>query len=111
MLFRIDTNRVAHTMSVYFLGQVQIENPDGYQKYLQGFFSILEKYNGVFLAGGDNTEVIEGEWFSTRSIIIQFADREEAMNWHDSQEYQRLAKYRWNSTTSNLVLVQGWGNS
>ena len=98
-------------MSVFFLGQVQIENPDEYQKYLQGFFSILEKYNGVFLAGGDNTEVIEGEWFSTRSIIIQFADREEAMNWHDSQEYQQLAKHRWNSTTSNLVLVQGWGNS
>ena len=98
-------------MSVYFLGQVQIEDPEEYQKYLQGFFPILEKYNGVFLAGGDNTEVIEGEWFSSRSIIIQFADRDEAMNWHHSDEYQQLAKHRRNSSTSNLVLVEGWGNA
>jgi uncharacterized protein (DUF1330 family) len=95
-------------MSVYFLGQVQIEDPNEYQKYLQGFFPILEKFHGVFLAGGDNTEVIEGEWYSSRSIIIQFANRDEAMNWHDSPEYQRLAEHRWKSTTSNLVLVRGW---
>ena len=95
-------------MSVYFLGQVQVEDPDEYQKYLQGFFPILDKYQGEFLAGGDNTEVIEGEWFSSRSIIIRFKGRDEAMAWHDSPEYQELAQHRLKSATSNLVLVQGW---
>ena len=97
-------------MTTYFLGQVQINDPDEYQKYLQGFFPILEKYKGKFLAGGDNTEVIEGEWFSTRSIIIEFANRGDAMNWHESAEYQQLAEHRRNAATSNLVLVEGWGS-
>ena len=94
-------------MSVYLLAQLQIEDQQEYQKYLDGFFPIFEKYNGEFLASDPDTEVIEGEWAYPRTAIMRFQSEEDARRWHNSPEYKDLARHRWNSARSNLVMVRG----
>ena len=95
-------------MTVYLLAQIEIQDPVEYQIYLDGFFQIFEKYNGKFLGSDPDTEVIEGEWSYPRTAIMAFPSEAEARAWHDSDEYQQLAKYRWASARSNLVMVQGY---
>jgi uncharacterized protein (DUF1330 family) len=94
-------------MTVYLLAQIEIEDPDEYRQYLDGFFPVFEKFNGEFLASDPATEVIEGEWAYPRTAIMKFPSEEDAKAWHDSAEYQQLARHRWASARSNLVMVRG----
>lgn len=36
-------------MPAYFIAQLNIRDPDGYQAYLAGFMPIFERYNGKLL--------------------------------------------------------------
>ena len=94
-------------MSVYYIAQIKIEDSDEYQKYLNGFFPIFEKYNGEFLASNPETEIVEGEWAFPRTALMKFASEQDARAWHASSEYQELAKHRHASAKSNLVLIHG----
>ena len=93
-------------MTVYLIAQIQIEDPDEYQKYLDGFFPIFEKYNGEFIASDPDTRIIEGEWVYPRTALMRFPSEQEAQAWHDSKEYQQLVRHRWNSSRANLVMVR-----
>lgn len=94
-------------MSVYYIAQIKIHDHDEYQKYLDGFFAIFEKYNGEFLASNSDTEVVEGEWAYPRTALMKFKNEQDARDWHASPEYRTLARHRRNSARSNLVLVHG----
>ena len=94
-------------MSVYYIAQIDIHDSDEYQNYLNGFFTIFEKYNGKFLAGNPETEVIEGEWAYPRTALMKFENEEDARAWYSSAEYQALSKHRHAAASANLVLIRG----
>ncbi len=50
-------------MSAYMVAQIEVNDPDEYQKYLAGFLPIFERYGGQLLVTSNiETEVTEGEW-------------------------------------------------
>jgi uncharacterized protein (DUF1330 family) len=53
-------------------------------------------------------EVIEGSWPFTRTVLIEFPNKELARAWYQSYEYQAVVGLRHRSATSNLVLVSGY---
>ncbi len=56
-------------MSVYFLIQLKINDPDGYAEYSRRFLELLPDIpNARFLAIEDDPDVIEGQWDCTRTI-------------------------------------------
>ena len=102
------TYRGAEAMSAYMVAQVQIDDPDEYQKYLAGFLPIFERYGGKLLVTTKfETEVIEGEWAYPRTVIMKFPSLDHAHRWHNDPDYQVLAEHRWRSSQANLVLVEG----
>ena len=95
-------------MSAYMVGQIQVDDPDEYQKYLDGFMPIFQRHGGELLAvSSSELEVIEGEWAYPRTVIMKFPSVEAAHAWHDDPDYQALAEHRWRSSRANLVLVDG----
>ncbi|MFP6731217.1 MAG: DUF1330 domain-containing protein [Alphaproteobacteria bacterium] len=95
-------------MSAYMIAQIQIDDPDEYQKYLAGFLPIFERYDGKLLVTTKSeTEVIEGEWSFPLTVIMKFPSMDHAHRWHDDPDYQALAQHRWRSSQANLVLVEG----
>ncbi len=95
-------------MSAYMVGQLRINDPEEYGKYLAGFLPIFERYGGELLATTKSeTEVIEGEWAYPRTVIMKFPSVEHAHRWHEDPDYRELVEYRTNSADANLVLVQG----
>ena len=97
-------------MSAYFIAQIDVHDPDEYQKYLAGFMPIFERHGGELLAvTSSDTEVIEGEWAYPRTVIMKFPSLEAAHAWHDDPDYQAIAEHRWRSSNANLVLVDGVG--
>lgn len=95
-------------MSAYMVGQIRINDPEEYSKYLAGFLPIFKRYGGELLATTRaDTEVLEGEWAYPRTVIMRFPSTEDAHRWHQDPEYQALVKHRHRSADANLILVQG----
>ena len=95
-------------MSAYMIAQIQIDDPDEYKNYLAGFMPIFQRYGGELLATtGCETEVVEGEWAYSRTVIMKFPSVEQAQDWHHDPDYQRLAEPRHRAARANLALVHG----
>ena len=94
---------------VYMIVNLIIENIEEYRKYEKGFFGILKKYGGSFMAYDDNAENFEG--FSPRNgrmVIFSFPSEEGAKNWYADAEYQELSEHRRAGTRLEfLTMVRG----
>ena len=96
-------------MSVYFVAQITIHDRAGYSKYEAGFMPVFEKYNGRLLAVDEAPEVLEGAWNCTRTVLIEFPTREDALAWAGSADYQAIAKHRWAASTANIAMIKSLG--
>ena len=94
---------------VYMLVNLIIEDADEYRKYEKGFFGILKKHGGSFIAYDDNSENLEGcSPRSGRMIIFSFPSEEIAKNWWSDAEYQTLSEHRRAGTRMEfLTMVRG----
>lgn len=93
-------------MPVYFVAQITIHDRDGYSQYEAGFLPVFEKFNGRLLAVDESPDVVEGTWNCTRTVLIEFPDRDDAMAWAESAEYKEIAKHRWAASTANVALLK-----
>ena len=94
-------------MPAYLIAQIQIENPEVYQQYADGFRPIIRPYDGEILAVDNEGEVLEGEWAMPRTVILKFPSIEQAKAWYHSPEYQELVKFRHQASKGNVILIQG----
>jgi len=94
-------------MACYLIAQINIHDQDGYQKYLDGYNEVFDKFEGNVVAVDDAVEVLEGKWPFRRTVVIRFPDKAEARRWYDSEEYQELMKHRRRASHSNIILVDG----
>ena len=95
-------------MSAYIIAQIQIDDPDEYQKYLAGFLPIFERYEGELLVTSRNeTKIIEGEWAYPNTVVMKYPSLDAAQNWLNDPEYRALMDHRHRSAKTNLVMVEG----
>ncbi len=95
-------------MSVYLIAEIGIDDRDEYSKYEAGFMNIFSRFSGSVLAVEEEPEILEGDWPHTRTVIIQFPSRKDALEWYRSAEYQELAKHRFKSSAANIALIKGF---
>ena len=93
-------------MSCYFLAMITIHDREEYEKYLDGFDPIFERYKGIIMAVEEEPVVLEGEWPCTRTVLIRFPSEEEARRWYESPEYEALKRHRLAASDANIVLVR-----
>ena len=94
-------------MSVYFMANIRISDEKEYKKYLDRADTVFSKYKGMYLAVDKKPEVLEGEWNSSRAVLICFDSREDFDAWYQSDEYQEILQYRLSASESNSILIQG----
>ena len=94
-------------MSHYFVAYITIHDPGQYEKYLEGFDEVFTRYNGEVIAVDDSPTVLEGEWPYTRAVVIRFPHEEDLKRWYESQEYQTLARHRWQSSQAYIIMIKG----
>lgn len=95
-------------MPAYVIGQLDIHDPEADQEYLDGFMPSFERHGGELLATSKvATEVLEGTWALTRTVIMRFPSVEHAKAWHSDPEYVELTKIRHRTASANLVVVDG----
>ncbi len=92
-------------MSVYFIANLRVHQPALYDRYLDGFDAIFERYEGEVLLVDDAPTVLEGEWPYTRLVLIRFPDEAALRRWYDSPEYRRLAQIRQRAADGFIVIA------
>ena len=87
------------------MAQLSIKDKEEYQKYLNGFDSVFEKYEGEVISVDENPVILEGEWDYSRLVIIRFTNEYEARRWYHSPEYQSLLQHRLKASTGTVLLT------
>ncbi len=95
-------------MSAFVVADIQIENPEEYEKYKQLVKPIAEKYGGNYRVRGGDMDIRETDlWTPTRMVIIEFPDMEAARGFFDSAEYAPVKPLRRDHAKCTVVILDG----
>jgi uncharacterized protein (DUF1330 family) len=94
-------------MPAYFIAEVEVTNPAGYDAYRPLAGASIAQYGGKFLARGGKTELLEGSPDPARVVVIEFADIDAAKRWYNSPEYQEALKIRLANSKGRVLIVAG----
>lgn len=98
---------MSDTPKAYIVSEAFVTDPEVYGQYAAQALATLEPFGGRFIVRGGNGEAIAGEAPSNRLVIIEFPNREAALGWRSSDDYQRILKIREASSTSRVYVVDG----
>lgn len=94
-------------MSVYFVANIKINAPEEYERYLEGCDEVFALFNGEYLAVDGKPEILEGDWNYTKLVLIRFPCETDLRQWYESEDYQRILKYRLASAQCDTLVVKG----
>ncbi len=94
-------------MPAYFVAEVAVTNPSGYEPYRALAGASIAQYGGRFIARGGKTELVEGGPEPQRIVIIEFADAAAVRRWYNSPEYQAALPIRLANSRGRAFIVEG----
>ena len=94
-------------MAAYVLAQLEVHDPEGFQRYREKVAPLVEKFGGRYLVRGGEITELEGQFPRPRLVIIEFDGRAEAERWYHSSEYQAILPLRLNSAHGVAVIADG----
>ena len=92
-------------MSAFILVEVDIHNMEVYEEYKKLTPTSLEPFGGKFVIRGLPVEALEGEWKHDRLVLLEFPNREKALEWYNSETYQKAKKIREKASSANFFIV------
>lgn len=95
----------------YFIARLRVTDVERYRReYGHKVLSQVTAVGGKLLVASPSPAVLEGEWDSTWTAVIQFPDRATALRWYQSQEYSPLKKLRLEELTTGgtVALFDGY---
>ncbi|WP_315836454.1 DUF1330 domain-containing protein [Bradyrhizobium prioriisuperbiae] len=92
----------------YWIGRVDVHNPEGYKAYVEQNGPVFAKYGGKFLIRGGPFEAKEGSSHRSRNVVIEFPDYATALACYQSPEYLRLVAIRAPHSTADIIVIDGY---
>jgi uncharacterized protein (DUF1330 family) len=91
----------------YWIGRVDVNNPEAYQNYVKANAAAFAKYGARFLVRGGNFEAVEGT-ARARNVVIEFPSYEAALAcWH-SPEYEAAKAERTGHAIAEIIVIEGY---
>jgi uncharacterized protein (DUF1330 family) len=94
------------TKKGYWMGMVDVTDPDNYPQYLAANKAVLEQYGARFIVRGGQCQVFEGAP-ATRLVIIEFDSYQTALDCYHSPDYQVALKVRHAYSNAHFAIVEG----
>jgi len=94
-------------MKYYLVANIKVRNQKEYQKYLEEVDDIFSKHKGKYIAVDNSPLRLEGKWDYSKSVIIEFKNKKDFEDWYFSEEYQKILKFRLNSSNCDTILIEG----
>lgn len=94
-------------MAHYAIFDVTITDLEKYKEYMVMVKPVIEAVGARYLVRGGAHEVLEGDWYPTRLVVLEFPSSEAAQSFYRSPEYRGLKALRESCSRANLVTVEG----
>ena len=91
----------------YWIGRVDVTNPDAYKNYVAANAAALTKYGARFLVRGGAFESKEGG-SRARNVVIEFKDFETAKACYHSPEYAAAIEKRKGAADVDMLVIEGY---
>lgn len=91
----------------YWVGFVDVTDPEGYKAYIAANAAAFAKYGGRFLVRGGPREAVEGT-VRSRIVVIEFPDKASALACWTSPEYAAAKAHRDGRAVADLAIVEGY---
>jgi uncharacterized protein (DUF1330 family) len=92
----------------YVIMTETIRDSAGMEAYGQQSFPTMMRAGGQVLIADDAAEVLEGDWSSTRTVVLEFESVDAARDWYRSADYQAAIPLRQAAADTNIVIVSGF---
>ena len=91
----------------YWIGRVDVTNPDAYKNYVAANAAAFAKYGARFLVRGGAFEAKEGT-ARARNVVIEFKDFETAKACYHSAEYTAAIEKRKGAADVDMLVIEGY---
>jgi uncharacterized protein (DUF1330 family) len=91
----------------YWIGRVDVSDPEAYKAYVAANAEPLRKYGARFLVRGGSFEAKEGTSRS-RNVVLEFPNYEAALACYQSPEYQRAIALRTSCSVADVIVIEGY---
>ncbi len=93
-------------MSAYVVIDLDVDDPAGFQQYVDSVTPLIEKAGASILVVDDNCLLLEGDVRPSTLVIHEFPSKESVRAFWDSPEYQPLKALRRRHSTVNVVVAE-----
>lgn len=94
-------------MSAYLVVEFTVKDPEVYRdEYSAKAGMTAKKFGAAPVAGGD-WEVLDGAPLLSNGAIMRFPDRQSAIDWYNSPEYQELIEVRGVGMDARFSVIEG----
>ena len=94
-------------MPAYVVVQVDVHDPETYERYKELAPDSIAKNGGRYLVRGGVVETLEGSWQPRRFVVLEFPDAARAKAWWGCAEYAEAKRLRQASAHTEMLLVEG----
>ena len=91
----------------YVIYQADITDEEQYARYRAVAPATITAAGGRFLARGGETTGLEGEVPAGRTVIVEFPDRQAALDWYHGERYADARALREHAATGRMYVVDG----
>lgn len=91
----------------YWIGHVDVDDIETYQKYIAANAAPFAKFGARFLVRGGDQQVREGN-MRKRTVVLEFDSYEKAVACYESLAYQQAKDIRDPVSTADMVIVRGY---
>ena len=94
-------------MAGYIIAQLEVTDPEAFEKYRERVPEIIARHGGRYLVRGGKLEVLEGEWPNPRLVVVAYDSFEAAKAFYHSEAYQEILPLRTAASVGNVIVVEG----
>ena len=94
-------------MAAYVIFQADITDEERYERYRAATPPTIAAAGGRFIARGGAVTVLEGDAPAGRTVIVEFPDRQAALDWYNGDEYTAARALREKAATGRMYIVDG----
>ena len=91
----------------YWIGRVDVSNPDDYGRYIAANAEPFARYGARFIVRGGPYECVEGE-ARARNVVIEFPSLEAARSCYHDPAYQAAKAFRTATSVADILIIEGY---
>ena len=94
-------------MAAYVIYQCEVLDAERYEAYKPKAAASIEAAGGRYIVRGGELEALEGEGPPSRTVVVEFPDRETALAWYRARPYAEARKIREGAAIARMYVVDG----